>query len=107
MVAIDASDLLPAERLRTAVLEGEVTQIHRGDKHATTGDTFDIEGTTFELVAVTEQRLGDLTDEDARAEGSPDLEAYKQRIERTHDTEWDDETTAFLHRFEPATERPD
>ncbi|ELY54186.1 hypothetical protein C491_20382 [Natronococcus amylolyticus DSM 10524] len=101
MGTIDASDLLPAERLRTSALEGEITQLHRGDKHAAEGDTFEIGGTTFELVKVTERRLGDLTDEDARAEGSSDLEAYKQRIERTHGTEWDDENTAFLHRFEP------
>ncbi|MDG5760565.1 ASCH domain-containing protein [Natronococcus sp. A-GB1] len=101
MGTIDASDLLPAERLRTSALEGEISQLHRGDKHAAEGDTFEIEGTTFELVEVTERRLGDLTDEDARAEGSSDLEAYKQRIERTHGTEWNDENTAFLHRFEP------
>ncbi|SDR27159.1 ASCH domain-containing protein [Natronobacterium texcoconense] len=101
METIDASDLLPAERLRDSVLEGEITQIHRGDPHAEEGDTFEIDGTTFEVLEVTERRLGDLTDEDAQAEGSDDLEAYKRRIERTHDTEWDDESTAFLHRFEP------
>ncbi|MXV62601.1 ASCH domain-containing protein [Natronorubrum sp. JWXQ-INN-674] len=101
MGTIDADDLLPAERLREGALEDEITQIHRGDPHAAEGDTFEIRGTTFEIVEMTERRLGDLTDEDARAEGSPDLEAYKRRIERTHDTEWDDENTAFLHRFEP------
>ncbi|WP_049928888.1 hypothetical protein [Halopiger goleimassiliensis] len=101
MGTIDASDLLPAERLRASVLEGEITQIHRGDRHASVGDTFEIEGTTFELLEVTERRLGDLTDEDARAEGSPDLESYKRRIERAHDLEWDDDDTAVLHRFEP------
>ncbi|EMA37845.1 ASCH domain-containing protein [Halobiforma nitratireducens] len=101
MGTIDASDLLPAERLRTSALEGEITQLHRGDPHAEEGDTFEIDGTTFEVTEVTERRLGDLTDEDARAEGSPDLESYKRRIERTHGTEWDDDNTAFLHRFEP------
>ncbi|OVE83391.1 ASCH domain-containing protein [Natronolimnobius baerhuensis] len=101
MGTIDASDLLPAERLRTAALEGEVTQLHRGDAHASEGDTFDIEGTTFKVVEVREERLGELTDEDARAEGSSDLESYKRRIERTHDLEWDDNRTAVLHRFEP------
>ncbi|AFZ72710.1 ASCH domain-containing protein [Natronobacterium gregoryi] len=101
MGTIDADDLLPAERLRKSALEGEITQIHRGDPHASEGDTFEIDETTFEVVTVIERRLGDLTDEDARAEGSPDLAAYKRRIERTHDTEWDDEHTAFLHRFEP------
>jgi len=101
MGTIDADELLPADRLRTAALEGSITQIHRGDKHAAEGDTFEIEETTFELTDVTERRLGELTDEDARAEGSPDLEAYKNRIERTHGTEWDDDNTAFRHRFEP------
>ncbi len=103
MGTIDASDLLPADRLRAAALEGDVTQLHRGDPHASVGDTFEIGDTTFEVVDVTERRLGDLTDEDARAEGSPDLEAYKRRIERTHDTTWDDENTAYRHRFEPVS----
>ncbi|APW96919.1 hypothetical protein CHINAEXTREME_03655 [Halobiforma lacisalsi AJ5] len=103
MGTIDVADLLPAERLRTAALEGEITQIHRGDPHAAEGDTFEIADTTFEIREVTERRLGDLTDEDARAEGSPDLESYKRRIERTHDTEWDNEDTAYLHRFEPVS----
>ncbi|MFP4174417.1 MAG: ASCH domain-containing protein, partial [Halobacteriales archaeon] len=48
--------------------------------------------------------LGELTDEDARAEGSPNLEAYKRRIEKTHDTTWDDGSTAYLHDFEPKDE---
>ncbi len=100
MARIDANELLPAERLRTGVLEGEITQLHRGDRHAAEGDTFEIEGTTFEVVDVRERRLGELTDDDARAEGSPDLESCRRRIERTHDLEWDDDDTAVLHRFE-------
>ena len=43
------------------VLNGEVTQLHRGDKHASTGDTFDIEGTAFEDIKVETDQLGDLT----------------------------------------------
>ncbi|THE64190.1 ASCH domain-containing protein [Salinadaptatus halalkaliphilus] len=104
MATIPAPDLLPAQRLRTSVLEGEITQLHRGDKHASEGDTFEIDGTTFEVVDVTERRLGELTDEDARAEGSPNLEAYKRRIEQTHGTEWNDDNTAVRHRFEPVSE---
>jgi hypothetical protein len=44
--------------------------------------------------------LGEVTDADARAEGSADLAAYRERIERTHGTEWDDDHTAVRHRFE-------
>lgn len=101
MARIEADDLLPAQRLRDAVADGEITQIHRGDRHADEGDTFVIDGKEYELVEVRERELGDLTDEDARAEGSPDLEAYKKRIEKTHDTTWNDHSTAYLHDFEP------
>lgn len=105
MTQIDAAALLPAERIRQKVLAGEVTQLHRGDRHADPGDTFHIGDTEFVVTTVQTERLGEITDEDARAEGSPDLAAYKQRIERTHGTEWDDDRTAVLHQFEPVDER--
>jgi hypothetical protein len=99
MTRIEADELLPAERIRQAVLAGDVTQLHRGDRHASEGDRFEIDGVAFEVTTVRERRLGDLTDEDARAEGSPDLDAYRRRIERTHGLTWDDDDTAVLHRF--------
>ena len=101
MAEIDADDLLPSEGIRQAVLAGEVTQLHRGKQYADAGDRFEIDGTTFEVTTVETERLGELTDEDARAEGSPNLAAYKERIERTHDTEWDDDNEVVLHEFEP------
>lgn len=101
MATIDAAELLPAERIRESVLAGDVTQLHRGDRHADEGDRFEIEETTFEVTTVETERLGELTDADARAEGSPNLAAYKKRIEQTHNTEWDDDTEVVLHEFEP------
>ncbi len=101
MAYVDASKLLPAERIRQQVLDGEITQLHRGNQYAEEGDVFEIDGTEFVVTEVRMERLGDMTDKDARAEGSPDLESYKRRIERTHDTEWDDDDEAVLHRFEP------
>ncbi|MDQ2050861.1 ASCH domain-containing protein [Natronolimnohabitans sp. A-GB9] len=98
----DPSDLLPSERMRTQALEGEVTQIHRGHRYAEEGDTFTIEETTFEVTDVTERRLGDLTDDDAQAEGMDDLDAYRDLLERAHDDfEWDDDSEVVRHRFEP------
>ena len=102
MTSIEANELLPAERIRRAVVAGDVTQLHRGDKHASEGDRFEIDDIVFEVTTVREERLGNLTDEDAQAEGSPDLDAYKERIEQTHGTTWDDDDTAVLHRFERA-----
>lgn len=103
MADIDAETLLPTERLREAAIEGEVTQVHRGHAYANAGDTFVVDGMTFEVTAVEERRLGDLTDADARAEGSADLEAYRERLRRAHeDFTWDDEAEVVRHRFERA-----
>jgi len=96
-----AETLLPSERMREQALDGEVTQIHRGQAYADEGDRFEIDGTTFEIVDVTERSLGDMTDEDARAEGARDLEQYKEMLRRSHeDFEWDDDSPIVRHRFE-------
>lgn len=96
-----AETLVPSDRMRAAALEGEVTQIHRGQRYAEPGDRFEIDGIAFEVVGVETRTLGDLTDADARAEGLPDLDAYERLLERTHDGfEWDDESEVVRHRFE-------
>lgn len=98
---LEPAVLLPSERMREKALAGDVTQIHRGKAYAAAGDRFELEGEPFEVVDVTERRLGDLTDEDARAEGVADLDAYRRLLERAHDDfEWDDESTVVRHRFE-------
>ncbi|WP_254543241.1 ASCH domain-containing protein [Halomarina pelagica] len=104
MATIDADVLLPNERLQELASDGELVQIHRGEQYAEEGDTFEIDGETFEVTAVEHRTLGDLTDEDARAEGSEDLAAYRERMERVHRDrfEWDDEAEVVRHRFEAA-----
>ncbi|QGN05953.1 ASCH domain-containing protein [Halorhabdus sp. CBA1104] len=101
----DATEILPGGHLTAQVLDGDVTQIHRGQAYAAEGDTFDIDGTTFEVTDVAERTLGDLTDEDAQREGSENLAAYKQRLARVHDEfEWNPDSEVVRHRFEPAEE---
>ncbi|MEF8790676.1 MAG: ASCH domain-containing protein [Haloarculaceae archaeon] len=104
MADIEAGILLPNDRVRRMALDGEVTQIHRGGsrRYASAGDTFEIEGTTFEVTGVDERTLGDMTDADARREGSDSLEAYKERMARVHpgDFEWDDSSEVVRYRFE-------
>jgi len=104
MSNIDADELLPSERMRTGAAEGDVTQVHRGHRYADEGDTFAVDGESFEVVEVTERTLGDLTDEDARREGSADLDAYRERLVRAHggEFEWDDDAEVYRHVFEPA-----
>lgn len=102
MAEIDADVLLPNDRVKQLALDGDIAQIHRGDSYAEAGDGFEIEGTSFEVTDVTRRTLGDLTDEDARAEGSADLDAYRDRLERAHGDgfEWDDSAEVVRHRFE-------
>ncbi|RQH01002.1 ASCH domain-containing protein [Natrarchaeobius oligotrophus] len=101
MSELDPAELLPSERMQRQAREGEVTQIHRGHQYADVGDTFEIDGTAFEVTVVEERTLGDLTDEDARAEGMDDLESYERLLERAHESfEWDDDSEVVLHRFE-------
>ncbi|WP_424001132.1 ASCH domain-containing protein [Haloarcula salina] len=102
MAQIDAGELLPNDRVQQLAAEGRVTQLHRGHQYAEEGDTFEIDGTAFEVTDVTHRTLGDLTDEDARREGSADLDAYRERLERVHGSfEWDDDSEVVRHRFEP------
>lgn len=104
MASIDSGDLLPNEHVEQAVLSGDITQISRGasNRYAEEGDTFSIDGTDFEVTSVTERTLGDFTDADARREGSPSLEAYRERMVKVHggNFEWDDESTIVTYRFE-------
>jgi len=101
MSEIEAGTLLPSPRMKEDALAGDVTQIHRGQAYAAEGDTFEIDGEQFAVVDVTERTLGDLTDDDARAEGARDLEHYRQILEHAHENfEWDDESEIVMHRFE-------
>ncbi|MEF8853706.1 MAG: ASCH domain-containing protein [Haloarculaceae archaeon] len=79
MSQIEPETLLPSERMRRQARDG----------------------TTFEVVAVDDRTLGDLTDADARAEGSRDLDHYREVLERAHEGfEWDDDSDVVRHRFE-------
>jgi hypothetical protein len=104
MSEIDVSELLPNDHVQQLALSGEVSQIHRGasQHYADAGDTFDVDGTTFEVTSADDRTLGDMTDEDARREGSPSLEAYKERMVKVHggNFEWDDSSSVVRYRFE-------
>ena len=104
MADIDPDSLLPNDRVQEAVLAGDVTQLSRGDadRYAESGDTFALDGETFEVTGVEERTLGDLDDDDARREGSPSLEAYRRRMQQVHpgDFEWDDTSEIVTYRFE-------
>lgn len=104
MTEIDPDALLPNDRVKQAVRDGDITQLSRGagNRYAEAGDTFVLEGERFEVTGVETRTLGDLTDADARREGSPSLEAYRARMERVHpgEFEWDPTSEIRTYRFE-------
>jgi hypothetical protein len=105
MAHIDAAELLPNGHIQQLAAEGKLTQLHRGHEYADEGDTFDIDGETFEVTDVTHRTLGDLTDEDAKREGSENLAAYRERLNRVHENfEWDDDSEVVRHRFQAVSE---
>jgi len=103
MSEIDPETLLPNDRVIEAVASGEMTQITRGQAYAEEGDSFEIDGQTFVVDRIEQLTLGEMTDADARREGSPDLDAYKERMVRAHggNFEWDDSADVFQHQFKP------
>jgi hypothetical protein len=64
------------------------------------GETFYLEGMTFVVTSLTHQRLGDMTDEHAQAEGYPNLEMYKDIILKMHvGMTWNTDSLVWVHTF--------
>ncbi|HET7580334.1 MAG TPA: ASCH domain-containing protein [Bacillales bacterium] len=88
-------------------LKGEKTQVRRSDRYADVGDTIELGGRTFKFTKIYEQELGDMTDEDIRAEGYPSLEAYKHHLKNLHPftrilpfMPWSKSKKVWVHQFE-------
>lgn len=96
----DVSRLVTHKSMVHAALCGEKTQQRRNGVYAYPGEDFDLEGTKFELVDLRQQRLGDMTEQDAVAEGYSSLQDYKDVILRMHKgMQWDEGTSVWLHIF--------
>lgn len=88
-------------RLVEAALAGIKTQQRRDGVYAYPGETFLLENTQFTVTALERRTLGDMTDDDAKAEGYPNLAAYKDLILRMHPgMEWDNSHKLWVHIFE-------
>ena len=72
--------LVTHTKLVAATLAGTKTQQRRDGVYGWPGEEFELEGTTFVVTDLSRQRLGDMTDDHARAEGYPNLELYKDII---------------------------
>ncbi|MDH5493326.1 MAG: ASCH domain-containing protein [Myxococcales bacterium] len=92
--------LITHPRLVQAVLEGRKTHQRRNGVYGYPGERFELDGITFEITALERQRLGDLSEDDAIAEGMPNLDAYKGLIQRMHpNMPWNPNMKVWLHAF--------
>lgn len=66
------------------VIEGKKTSQRRNGRYADPGEEVVYEGKRFVVTRVHEQRLAEMTDEDARSEGQSDLAAYFAYIASMH-----------------------
>ncbi len=88
-------------RLVAAAIAGQKTQQRRDGVYAHPGETFVLQGVKFVVMALDRQRLGDMTESDATAEGYPNLGAYKDIILKMHaGMTWDDNGLVWVHRFQ-------
>jgi N4-acetylcytidine amidohydrolase len=84
------------------VLAGEKTATRRNGRYADPGEIMTLEGRQFVVEHVYSQSLGELTDEDARREGYPTVEEYKQSILAYHPgMPWLPQMRVWVHEFRP------
>ncbi len=92
--------LIRQPKLVEAALAGRKTQQRRDGLYAYPGETFELEGVQFSVIAVERQRLGEMTDQDAQAEGYPSLEFYKDLIMKMHPgMSWNEDALVWVHFF--------
>jgi hypothetical protein len=93
--------LLRHPKLVEAAKAGVKTQQRRDGLYAHPGETFELEGVGFIVTAVERRSWGEMTEDDARAEGYPSLEAYRELILKMHSgMAWDESHRVWVHHFQ-------
>ena len=96
----DIDRLVRHPKLVAAAISGQKTQQRRDGVYAYPGETFELEGIPFIVTALERQSLGEMSEEDARAEGYPDLDVYKDLIMKMHPgMTWDNDHLVWVHCF--------
>ncbi len=87
-------------KLVAAAIAGQKTQQRRDGVYGWPDETFELDGVAFIITALERKTLADMTDDDAKAEGYPSLEAYKDLILKMHPgMTWDDNAKVWVHHF--------
>lgn len=97
----DIDRLIRHPKLVEAALIGQKTQQRRDGLYAYPGETFTLNNVEFIVTQVVRQRIGDMSDADALAEGYPSLALYKDLILKMHNNmTWNDDGLVWVHIFE-------
>lgn len=92
--------LVRQKKLVEAALAGRKTEQRRDGVYGYPGETFELEGRSFEIVSLTHEPLGNLDDVGARAEGFESLKQYRELLLAMHKgMKWDPEHRVWVHRF--------
>lgn len=92
--------LIRHPKLVEAALKGQKTQQRRDGLYAYPDEKFELEGVSFTVTNVERKKLGEMTEQDAQAEGYPNLEFYKNLILKMHPgMSWEDESLVWVHSF--------
>ncbi len=90
-------------RLVAKVLNGEKTQQRRNGVYGYPGETFVLEEETFEITDLRRESLDEMGATEVKAEGYPNMEAYKQLIIRMHKgMAWNGSAMVWVHEFRRA-----
>ncbi len=92
--------LVTHSKLVEAVLAGQKTQQRRNGVYGWPGETFVLQNKPFVITQLRQERLGDMGDAEAVAEGFPSLVFYKALILKMHaGMAWDDDSLVWVHDF--------
>ncbi|RAL24074.1 ASCH domain-containing protein [Thermoflavimicrobium daqui] len=86
------------------VIQGKKIASRRNGRYADPGEIMELDGKKFEVVKVYQQSLGELTDQDAQAEGFSTVDSYKEYILTLHPKmPWLPQMKVWVHEFRPIT----
>lgn len=92
--------LVTQPRLIALAINGDKTQQRRNGIYGYPGEHFKLDGIDFEITNVSHQKLGNMTESDAKAEGFANLNDYQQLILRMHPgMQWQPDALVWLHMF--------
>lgn len=96
----DINKLISIQEDIDKIIQGQKTSVRRNDRYADPGDMVELGGHTFVVENVYPQKLGEVTEENARQEGYNNLDDYKKGITSIHHAAvWDPDMEVWAHEL--------